>query len=310
MFIKNNLSWINIEIACDCLELNRSSYYVWIENEESRTAKIAIRNRLVQVIKLEHASTKKRYGATKIAIKLKKDGIMCCRNTVAKLMKQNDIRSIVVKKFKATTNSAHNHAVFDNILNRQFTVDKPNLAWVGDITYIPTNEGWLYLATVMDLYSNKIIGHAMSDRINKQLVITALSNALEARKYPTGVIVHSDRGSQYASNAYKTLLKKYKLIGSMSRKGNCWDNAVAENFFGLIKKEYINHVTFATRDSAKLGIFDYIEGWYNTQRIHSKLGYLTPNEFEKLNEPTPIFNPYKIVKKAKHAIKETKSAQL
>ena len=307
MFIKNNLSWINIEIACDCLELNRSSYYKWIENEEVRTVKMTTRTRLVQVIKLEHTSTKKRYGATKIAIKLKKDGVKCCKNTVAKLMRQNNIRSIVVKKFKATTNSAHSHAVFDNILDRQFTVNKPNIAWVSDITYISTNEGWLYLATVIDLYSNKIIGHAMSDRINKQLVITAISNALVARKYPTGVIVHSDRGSQYASNDYKSLLKKYKLIGSMSRKDNCWDNAVAENFFGIIKKEYINHVTFATRDLAKLGIFDYIEGWYNTQRIHSKLGYLTPNEFEVLNEPTPIFNTYKITKKAK---KETKMAQL
>ena len=123
----------------------------------------------------------------------------------------------------------------------------------------------------------------MSDRINKQLVIDALTKALKARNYPTGVIVHSDRGSQYASNAYKNLLKRYKLIGSMSRKGNCWDNAVAENFFGIIKKEYINQIKFVTRNQAKLGIFDYIEAWYNPQRIHSKLGYLSPDEFEKSN---------------------------
>jgi transposase InsO family protein len=198
-------------------------------------------------------------------------------------MRENGLRSIVNKKFKATTNSKHKLAVFDNILDRQFIVDKPNYAWVCDITYISTSEGWLYLATVIDLYSNKLIGYSMSDRINKELVIDALNKALIARNYPVGVIVHSDRGSQYASLAYKALLKQHKLIGSMSRKGNCWDNAVAENFFGIIKKEYINHMLFNTRTQARLGIFDYIEAWYNTQRIHSKLGYLTPNEFEAKN---------------------------
>lgn len=310
MFIKNNLSWINIDIACDCLELNRSSYYEWIKNEEVRAIKAISRDKLVRLIKIEHDNSKKRYGATKISVNLKKAGVQCCKNTVAKLMRKNNLCSIVANKFKATTNSTHNHAVFDNILDRRFVVDKPNYAWVEDITYIPTNEGWLYLATVIDLYSNKIIGHAMSDRINKQLVITALTNAIKARKYPTGVIVHSDRGSQYASNAYKDLLTQYKLVGSMSHKGNCWDNAVAENFFGLIKKEYINHVTFTTRDLAKLGIFDYIEGWYNTQRIHSKLGYLTPNEFEALSEPVTIFNVNKIIKKSENVIKGIKSAQV
>jgi putative transposase len=310
MFIKNNLSWINIEIACDCLNLNRSSYYEWFKNEESRAIRMSIKNALVQSIKLEHTKARKRYGATKIAIKLKKSGIKCCKNTVAKLMKQNDICSIATKKFKATTNSAHNNAVFDNILNRQFIVDKPNHAWVSDITYIPTNEGWLYLATVIDLYSNKIIGYATSEHINKQLVIDALTKALRSRDYPAGVIVHSDRGSQYASNAYKELLTTHKLVGSMSRKGNCWDNAVAENFFGLIKKEYINHVVFVTRDMAKLGVFDYIEGWYNTQRIHSKLNYLTPNEFEVLNNPESVCGTQKTIKLARNLKMEVKSAQL
>jgi transposase InsO family protein len=264
------------------LDLTRSNYYNWIENAQSRTNKLAAKNKLLEQIKAEHAKSRQRYGSIKITEILKRSNVRCSQNSVAMLMSKNNIRSIVNKKFKATTNSKHNLAVFDNILNRQFIVPKPNYAWVSDITYISTSEGWLYLATVIDLYSNQVIGHAMSDRMTKQLVIDALNKALKLRNYPTGVIVHTDRGSQYASNAYKAVLKQYKLIGSMSRKGNCWDNAVAENFFGIIKKEYIHQTKFDTRNEAKLGIFDYIQGWYNTQRIHSKLGYLTPVEFDGL----------------------------
>lgn len=284
MFIKNNLSWINIGIACKCLKLSRSGYYNWINSMPGRVEKYKAKQELIELIKAEHLQSKKRYGSTKIREILKKRNIIVNKKTVAKLMRNNYLRSIVHKKFKATTNSKHNLPVFENILNREFIVSKPNYAWVGDITYIATNEGWLYLATVIDLYSNKVVGYAMSNNVNKQLVIDALNYALKARNYPTGVIVHTDRGSQYASNAYKAVLKQHKLIGSMSRKGNCWDNAVAENFFGIIKKEYINHSVFATRNQAQLGIFDYIEGWYNTQRIHSKLDYLAPTEFELLNK--------------------------
>mgnify|MGYP000544179896 CR=1 FL=1 len=281
MFIKNNLSWINIDIACNCLGVTRSCYYDWVNNEGARLSRNRTKQKLLELIKCEYLKSKKRYGSTKITESLKSQGIIRNHKTIAKLMRENKIRSIVNRKFKATTNSKHNLAVFDNILNRQFIVTKPNYAWVSDITYVATNEGWLYLATVIDLYSNKVIGYSMSDRINKQLVIDALNKALKARNYPVNVIVHSDRGSQYASKTYKALLKRYKLIGSMSRKANCWDNAVAENFFGIIKKEYISQMKFITRAQAKLGIFDYIEAWYNPQRIHSKLGYLSPNTFEE-----------------------------
>jgi transposase InsO family protein len=299
MFINNNLSWINVELACDCLELTRSSYYDWIENMASRADRRLVVDKFVELIKTVHTNSKRRYGSIKITKKLKKNNVKCSQNLVAKLMKENNIISIVNKKFKATTNSKHNLAVFDNILNRQFIVPRPNYAWVSDITYISTGEGWLYLATVIDLYSNQVIGHAMSDRMTKQLVIDALEKALKARNYPTGVIVHTDRGSQYASNAYKAVLNQHKLIGSMSRKGNCWDNAVAENFFGIIKKEYINQTKFETRNQAKLGIFDYIEGWYNTQRIHSKLGYLTPLEFNDLYDEFVAIEFKKIDKNVK-----------
>jgi transposase InsO family protein len=260
------------------LALSRSNYYYWVENVISRTDILDAKNKLLELIRTEHTKSKQRYGSIKITKILKKTNVKCSQNSVSKLMSKNNIRSIVNKKFKATTNSKHNLAVFDNILNRQFIVPKPNYAWVSDITYVATSEGWLYLATVIDLYSNQVIGHAMSDRMTKQLVIDTLNKALKLRNYPTGVIVHSE----YASNAYKAVLNQHKLIGSMSRKGNCWDNAVAENFFGIIKKEYINQTKFDTRNQAKLGIFDYIEGWYNTQRIHSKLEYLTPVEFDNL----------------------------
>jgi putative transposase len=287
MFIRNNLSWININIACKSLKLKRSSYYDWLKNEPKRLERLKLKRGLLELVKSEHVKSKQRYGSPKITKKLKKNGVKCGHNKIAKLMRENNIRSIVNKKYKATTNSKHNLAVFDNILERKFTVPIANSAWVGDITYVPTGEGWLYLATVLDLFSNKIIGYAMSDRINKQLVIKSLNHALKNRGYPTGVIVHTDRGSQYASNAYKDVLKMHQLIGSMSRKANCWDNAVAENFFGIIKKEFISLTNFATRAQARLGIFDYIEAWYNTQRIHSKLDYLTPVEFEQLNINLP-----------------------
>ena len=299
MFIKNNLSWINIEIACECLELNRSSYYEWISNEATRILQHERNQKLVGLIQQEYVKSKKRYGSVKITNILKRHDIVVNKKTVSKLMRENDMRSIVNKKFRATTNSKHNLAVFDNILERQFISTRANYAWVGDITYVATHEGWLYLATVIDLYSNKVIGYAMSNRINKQLVIDALKHALKNRNYPTGVIVHTDRGSQYASNAYKALLKQHKLIGSMSRKGNCWDNAVAENFFGIIKKEYIYQCEFLNRNQAQLGIFDYIEAWYNTQRIHSKLGYLSPNEFEAANTSYSNVNMHKIEKNQK-----------
>ncbi len=181
MFIKDNLSWINIDSACDCLELTRSSYYIWIKTTECRTIKTIAKTKLLGQIKVEHLKSKGRYGSIKITRILKKININCTLNGVALLMKRNNIKSVVSKKYKATTNSKHNLGIFDNILNRQFIVPHPNYAWVSDITYIHTGEGWLYLATVLDLYSNMIIGYAMSDRMTKQLVITALAKALKLR---------------------------------------------------------------------------------------------------------------------------------
>lgn len=188
MFIKNNLSWIDIGVACDCLDLTRSNYYEWVATAEDRAIVLKDKQELLKQIKAVHTDSKQRYGSAKITRTLKKHDVKCSQKQVAKLMQANGIRSVVSKKYKATTNSKHNLAVFDNVLQRQFIVPTPNYAWVSDITYVPTDEGWLYVATVLDLYSSKIIGYAMNDRMTKQLVIDALYKALESRNYPVGII--------------------------------------------------------------------------------------------------------------------------
>lgn len=268
-------------MICDVFKVSRSCYYSWLNRAPLRKLKSDNVNMLEDVIKSEFNKSRKTYGSIKIANKLKKQGIFVNKTKVAKIMHDNGIKSISSSKYKVcTTDSNHKLPIYDNHLNRQFKAPSPNYAWCGDITYCHTDEGWLYLATVMDLYSNKIIGYATSTKIDKWLVVKALTNALRARNYPSGVIVHTDRGSQYCSKMYRMLISAHGLIGSMSRRGNCWDNAVAENFFGLIKREFLNHYSFSTVNRARLAIFDYINGWYNPHRIHSKLGYVSPDEFE------------------------------
>lgn len=281
MFIKDNSAWVNIDIACEYLELTRSSYYSWLSNYDKHLQKEAENKKLTDEVVQVFKDSKYRYGSRQISIALANKQIICDRKKAANIMQANNLVPCGYKKFKVTTtNSSHKHRVFDNLLERNFKTNKPNAVWVGDITYIRTNEGWLYLATVIDLFSRKIIGYKMSNRMTKDLVISALSMALKARNYPTGVIVHSDRGSQYASNEYKAMLTKHGLLGSMSKKGDCWDNAVAESFFATLKKEYVYQTIFKTRTDAQLGIFDYIETWYNRIRFHSTLNGLSPMEFE------------------------------
>lgn len=197
-------------------------------------------------------------------------------------MTNNKWRSCTVKKYKATTNSKHQHPVCENVLDRQFKASKPNQLWVTDITYIQTNEGWLYLATVMDLYSRKIVGWAMDKTMTKELVLSALKMAYKHQKPGKGVVHHSDRGVQYASLEYQALLKKYDMVGSMSRKGNCYDNACIESFHGILKRELVYQTKYISREDAKKSMFEYIEFSYNSKRIHSTLGYQTSNEFEQM----------------------------
>lgn len=199
-------------------------------------------------------------------------------------MKKNGIQAKRKKKFKATTNSKHNLPIAENLLNREFTASKPNQAWVGDITYITTEEGWLYLATWIDLWSRKVVGWSMAPRMTADLVVDAFRMAMFRQKGHAPELVHSDRGSQYASEAFREELKKHRCKQSMSRKANCWDNAVAESFFGTLKSELVHHEKYKTREQARLSIFDYIETFYNKRRLHSHLNYTSPEDFESRME--------------------------
>ena len=280
MYIMERKAWINIGIACEVLNLKRSSYYSWVNRYAKRQELVAKDRELEQIIINTFAKSKNTYGAHRMADELQKQALVISHRKIRRKMKELGLKPVGAKKYKATTNSKHKHPVFNNLLERNFDLKQPNKAWVCDITYLWTDEGWYYLAVVIDLFSRQIVGFKLGSRMTKNLVINALSNALKNRNHPTGVIVHSDRGSQYASNEYKRILGSYGLIGSMSRKGDCWDNAVAESFFATLKKEYVYQTKFRTRVQAHLGTFDYIEAWYNNERIHTKLGGLSPKEFE------------------------------
>lgn len=277
-FIKENSSNFTIDTMCRIFKVSRSGYYDWKDRPASNREESNVA--LLAEIKLVFNDSKNRYGYRKVYRQLKQDGIECSENRVSSLMHKNKLYSKVKKKFKATTNSKHNFPVADNILDRQFTVESPNTHWVGDISYIWTNEGWVYLATVIDLYSRKIVGWSVRDRMTSELVEDAFLKAIWSRKPNKGLIFHSDRGSQYAGHMFQKLLKSYYVICSMSRKGNCWDNAVAESFFKIIKSELVYHCKYDTRDEAKESIFEYIEAFYNSKRLHSSIGYLSPMKFE------------------------------
>lgn len=265
---------------CKVLGVSKSGYFKWLNRPKSDRQKQ--HEKLSQKILQTHLEYKQRYGSVKIAKTLNRRGVKVSERTVSRIMTKNQWKSCTVKKYKATTNSKHQHPVSENVLDRQFKASKPNQFWVTDITYIPTNEGWLYLASVMDLYSRKIVGWAMDKTMTKELVIAALKMAYKRQKPGKGVIHHSDRGVQYASNEYQKLLKNYNMIGSMSRKGNCYDNACIESFHGILKRELVYQTRYKTREDAKKSLFEYIEFFYNSKRIHSTLGYFTPNEFERM----------------------------
>lgn len=224
------------------------------------------------------------YGARRIAEKLAKKNFIVSRRRVANLMENAGLVCKTKRKFKATTNSKHNKPIAPDLLKRQFHVEKPDRYWVGDITYIPTDTGWLYLAVVLDLYSRQIVGWSMSNNMQAKLVNDTLLMAIWKRKPAQGLIWHTDRGSQYASDSHRNILKDHNIIQSMSRKGNCWDNAVSESFFHTLKTELTHHCKFKNQQEAKNVIFEYIEVFYNRIRIHSANNYLSPVEFEKLQK--------------------------
>jgi len=228
-----------------------------------------------------HKISRGTYGSPRITRALKKKGIVCGKNRVARLMHDNGITGKTKRKYKATTNSKHNYPVAENLINQNFNIDRPNQIWAADITYIPTDEGWLYLAAIEDLFQRKIVGWAMNSTMTRQLTLDALRQAVKRYRPPAGLIHHSDRGSQYASHEYQQALRDYQFITSMSRKGNCYDNACMESFFGTLKLELIYGNRFKTRAEARQAVFEYIEVFYNRIRLHSSLGYMSPLEYEQ-----------------------------
>lgn len=280
-FIQTQMKYYALTRLCYVLEVSTSGFYDWFDRPMSKRDKD--NQRLTLKLHCFHQQSKQIFGSPNLHQDLLDDGEAVGIKRVQRLMKKAGIQSKITKKFVVAKNSKHSHQVAENLLERNFRTDKKDIAWVTDTTFIHTREGWLYLATVMDLYSRKIIGWSMGERNNRTLVCNALLMALWRRKHPKGVIVHSDQGSTYASNDYQALLKEKKLVCSMSRRGNCWDNAVAESFYGSLKNEWVNWEDYATRDQAKKSIFNYIEVFYNRKRRHSYLGYKTPDEYELIN---------------------------
>ena len=265
-------------MMCRLLSVRRNGYYHFEKHKHTVNPED---EELVGWMKKIAESSKNSYGSRRMKKALNALGFPIGRSKTRRLMKEASIYVRYRKKYKVTTNSNHKKPLFENVLNRQFKVDRPNQAYVSDITYLWTQEGWLYLAVVIDLFSRKVVGWSMNPRMKASLVCDALRMAIWQRKPKPGLIVHSDRGSQYASHTYRQLLKLYGCVGSMSRKGNCWDNAVAESFFGHLKQELVQWQCYQTRAEAQQDVLNYIAMLYNPYRLHSYLGYLSPNQFEK-----------------------------
>ena len=277
-FIREHRQQFRVASICRVLKVSASGYFAWRRRPESPRA--AGNRVLVTRIKAAHARSRKSYGRRRIHIQLQRDGITCSPNRVGRLMRQEGLCGLRRRKFKATTNSRHRFPVAPNLLARNFTATAPDQVWVSDITYLACEEGWEYLATVMDLYSRRIVGWAMQSTLERSLTMNALEMAIAQRRPGPGLIHHSDRGVQYACGDYQTALNQQQMIPSMSRKGDCWDNAPKESFFGTLKCELGLHGIRPPREQAHRKVFEYIEVFHNRQRLHSFLGYLSPVEFE------------------------------
>ena len=277
-FMDQHSSTHGVQKMCRIIGASRSGYYQWKIQPQSRRQKE--NEKILMEIKESHKNSRRAYGSPRIVEDLKAKGMKCGKNRVARLMKIHGIVGKAKKKFKATTNSNHALPVAENLLNQNFTAEKPNTVWLSDITYVPTLEGWLYLVVILDLFSRQIVGWAMSDRLTSGFVVKALYQAIGRRHPGSGCIFHSDRGIQYASTDCRDVLMAYGFIQSMSRKGNCYDNAVAESFFHTLKTEHVYDYRYETRAEARQSIFEYIEMFYNRKRRHSALGYRSPISFE------------------------------
>lgn len=278
-FIEEQLREYPVEVSCQVLEVSRSGYYAWLDRPASPRQRR--HQALAEKIAVVHRETRCVYGSPRICQALLRQGEKACENFVAKCMREQGLCARKKKKFvPRTTDSGHDHPVARNLLDREFFAIKPDCKWVVDITYIPTEEGWLYLAGVMDVCSRKIVGWSMAEHMQTGLVGSALAMAIEQRMPPEGLLHHSDRGVQYACDDYRKLLDEAGMKASMSHKGDCYDNAMMESFWSTLKTELVNHQRYATREEARASIFEYIEVFYNRQRLHSSLGYQSPEVFE------------------------------
>jgi putative transposase len=280
--ISENVEFFRVTMMCRLLKVSKAGFYAWRDRAPSKRSQDD--TRLLASIRAIHLASAQTYGSPRIFAQLERDGVSGGIKRVARLMRINGITVKIRRKYKATTTSKHDLPIAQNILDRKFAVHAigaTNRVWAGDITYVWTLEGWLYLAVVLDLRSRRVVGWSMSQSMERGLVLDALRMALLRRRPGPGVLHHSDRGSQYASADCRKLLKQHGMTSSMSRKGNCWDNAVVESFNATIKTELIHRTIWKTRETTRAAIYKYIETWYNTTRLHSTLGYRSPVEFEE-----------------------------
>jgi putative transposase len=277
-FIRAEKANFPVRTLCKALGVSHGAYYEWEANVESERRRRDAE--LLADIRTIFDEGRGCYGAPRIHDALTKRGVQVSRKRVARLLRENGLRARAARKFKATTDSRHSLPVSPNLLARNFAATRPNTTWVSDITYLWTLEGWMYLCVIIDLYSRKVVGWALRSRMQAGLVCEAFDMAVRTRRPAPGLVFHSDRGSQYASGKFRRRLARHGMMQSMSRKGNCWDNAVAESFFATLKKELVRDHVFETRDDVITAIFEYIEVFYNRRRTHSLLSYVTPCDFE------------------------------
>lgn len=283
-FVRDHVRCWAVATMCRVLEVSRAGYYAWRDRKLSNRAERDIE--LFAAIRASHKRSRGNYGSPRIHAELAKNGTRCGRKRVARIMRRHGIVGKKRRHFRLTTDSRRAHPAAPNVVARKFdpAIVAPNSVWVGDITYIPTFEGWLYLAVVLDLHSRRVIGWAMNAMRDAAIAIDALEMAVADRQPSAGTVFHSDQGSQYTCEAFRAALARHGFVQSMSRKSNCWDNAVAESFFATLKLELVDGARFATRSAARAGIFEYIEVWYNRQRLHSTLGFTAPADFERAGQ--------------------------
>jgi len=279
-FVHEHRETFRVGVMCDVLKVSRSGYYAWRErpHSEREQANRTLRTTIVRI----HTESRGTYGSPRVYEKLRRGGAACGRHRVARLMREEGLRGKAKQRFRSIATKRSQMPSAPNVLARSFSAPAPDRAWVADITIVRTGEGWLHLAIVLDLFSRRIVGWATSERVHQTLALEALAMAIAQRRPAPGLVHHSDRGGQYASAAYQDLLDRHGLVASMSRPGNCLDNAVAESFFHTLKTELVYHEHYRTREVARLAIFEWIEGFYNRTRLHSTLGYRSPEEYETI----------------------------